>query len=50
MNPRSVVDANPALVMIKPNFESKGPPIVAKDKSFSDKSSLQKDTSEKSFL
>lgn len=42
-----MVETNPALVMIKPNFESKGPPIV--DKSFNDKSH-QKDSSAKSFL
>lgn len=50
MNPRNVLDANPALLMIKPHFESKGPPIVAKDNPFNDKSSFQKESNEKSFL
>lgn len=31
ISPRTVLDLNPALAMSKPNFESKGPPITARD-------------------
>lgn len=38
MSPSYMLDRNPAMLMSKPLFESKGPPIVAKDCKESDAS------------
>ena len=43
MSPRNMLDLNPALAMGKPSFESKGPPITAKD-------CKQNDSGGKNFL
>ncbi|GAB0093423.1 hypothetical protein DMENIID0001_085640 [Sergentomyia squamirostris] len=47
ISPRQVLDLNPALIMGKPLFESKGPPIVAKDPPAT---SNNTEASEKTFL
>ncbi|XP_059617470.1 potassium voltage-gated channel protein Shaw-like [Phlebotomus argentipes] len=45
ISPRHVLDLNPALAMSKPLFESKGPPIMAKEPTTNNTT-----TSEKTFL
>ncbi|XP_073827356.1 potassium voltage-gated channel shaker cognate w isoform X6 [Musca autumnalis] len=48
MSPRTMLDLNPALAMVKPTFESRGPPITSKDFKDTDKNTT--DASKKNFL
>lgn len=53
MSPRTMLDLNPGLVLGKPMFESKGPPITmtAKDKERETSANSKASTvAEKSFL
>ncbi|XP_075153574.1 potassium voltage-gated channel shaker cognate w isoform X2 [Haematobia irritans] len=48
MSPRTMLDLNPALAMVKPTFESRGPPITSKDFKDTDKNTTE--ASKKNFL